>query len=259
MGVGFGNPWVKLTRSGFPGSYKFWLDRKPFNNGPYYGLPRRDFWVLRAAGSAKPAFQKKFVKRWPHCHNINCMYGPLSKLKKACAKNHRCNGFTYTTGVTKHGNGCLKMKCGKNGMGANGWGHKTHDYYELFSTYWKKVLQKHKEKEMKAREKANKAAKRKEASQKAKARADELRAKEKQSKEGKSKENKRKKQEMNNKERGSKVERSNKERAYKSQFLRPGQCCWFLWGCKDCCDKCPHGNHHVWPRTCGTSRRCNRL
>merc|ERR1711988_1071862 len=218
MGVGFGNPWVKLTRSGFPGSYKFWLDRKPFNNGPYYGLPRRDFWVLRAAGSAKPAFQKKFVKRWPHCHNINCMYGPLSKLKKACAKNHRCNGFTYTTGVTKHGNGCLKMKCGKNGMGANGWGHKTHDYYELFSTYWKKVLQKRKEKKLE-----------------------------------------KKKQELHNKERGSKVERSNKERAYKSQFLKPGQCCWFLWGCKDCCDKCPHGNHHVWPHTCGTSRRCNRL
>merc|ERR1719174_3158266 len=41
--------------------------------------------------------------------------------------------------------------------------------------------------------------------------------------------------------------------------LSPGQCCWFLHGCSSCCDKCPGGNHWVWPHVCGTSRRCNRL
>merc|ERR1711988_83700 len=285
--VGYGNPWVKMTRSGFPGTYKFWLDRKPFNNGPYYGLPRRSHWVLRAAGTAKPAFHKKFSKKWPHCHNIQCLYGPLTKFKHACAKNHRCDGFSFSAGKTRHGNGCLKMKCGINAMSENGFGRKTHDYYARYSTYWKKVLHKreagkkekvnkeltakekhkkeramkaevkHKEKQQKAREKANKAAKRKEAAAKAAARANELKHKEKNSKEGLAKEKTRKKQEKTNKERNNKYERSNKERKYKANFLPPGKCCWFLWGCKDCCDKCPRGNRYVFPTVCGTSRKCN--
>jgi hypothetical protein len=35
--------------------------------------------------------------------------------------------------------------------------------------------------------------------------------------------------------------------------LYTGQCC--FWGSS--CDYCPGGHHHVWPSTCGTSRRCN--
>jgi hypothetical protein len=68
--------------------------------------------------------------------------------------------------------------------------------------------------------------------------------------------------ERTNKERSAKnAERSSKarERAWKASRLSPGQCCWFLHGCSSCCDKCPGGNHWVWPHVCGTSRRCNRL
>jgi hypothetical protein len=31
----------------------------------------------------------------------------------------------------------------------------------------------------------------------------------------------------------------------------------FLHGCSSCCNRCPGGNHWVWPHQCGTSRRCN--
>jgi hypothetical protein len=68
--------------------------------------------------------------------------------------------------------------------------------------------------------------------------------------------------ERSNKERSAK-ERNNKararERAYKASRLRHGQCCWLMWGCRSCCDKCPGGHHWVWPHVCGTSRRCNRI
>lgn len=68
--------------------------------------------------------------------------------------------------------------------------------------------------------------------------------------------------ERTNKERSAK-ESNNKaaarERAWKSTRLSYGQCCLFLHGCSSCCDKCPGGNHWVWPHVCGTSRRCNRL
>merc|ERR1711939_407594 len=56
--------------------------------------------------------------------------------------------------------------------------------------------------------------------------------------------------ERTNKERSAKnAERSSKarERAWKASRLSPGQCCWFLHGCSSCCDKCPGGNHWVWP------------
>lgn len=90
--VGYGNPWVTMTRSGFPGTYKFWLDRKPHHHGPYYGLPRRDFWVLRPAGTAKPAFSKKFSKKWPHCSNIQCLYGDLQSLSMLVRKTTAAMG-----------------------------------------------------------------------------------------------------------------------------------------------------------------------
>merc|ERR1712167_130889 len=68
--------------------------------------------------------------------------------------------------------------------------------------------------------------------------------------------------ERSHKERNAK-ERNNKararERANKARYLRHGQCCWLLWGCRSCCDRCPGGHHWVWPHVCGTSRRCNRL
>merc|ERR1712167_330821 len=68
--------------------------------------------------------------------------------------------------------------------------------------------------------------------------------------------------ERSGKERNAK-ERNNKararERANKARYLRHGQCCWLLWGCRSCCDRCPGGHHWVWPHVCGTSRRCNRL
>lgn len=287
--VGTGNPWVVMTRSGFPGAYKFWLDNKPFNNGPYYGLQRRDFWVLRAVGTAKPAFHKKFARKWPHCHNIDCMEGDVAKFERACAKNPRCNGFSFSAGKKSHGNGCLKMKCGKNAWSERGFGRKTHDYYMKYSSYWAKVVKKremaakekkkkemskkekakkerskkaemkHKEREQKARERAAKAAARKERSTKAAQRAKEINDKEKASKERAAKEKHAKAAERNSKESSAKYERSSKESAYKARFLPPGSCCWFLYGCARCCDKCPGGNHWVGPGTCGTSRKCNRL
>merc|ERR1711881_112984 len=254
--VGTGNPWVVMTRSGFAGAYKFWLDNKPYNSGPYYGLQRRDFWVLRAVGTAKPAFHKKFTGKWPHCHNIDCMEGDVAKFERACAKNPRCNGFSSSAGKKSHGNGCLKMKCGKNAWSERGFGRKTHDYYMKYSSYWAKVVKKremaakekkkkemskkektkHKEREQKARERAAKAAARKERSTKAAARKERA-AKEKHAKAA----------ERNSKESSAKYERSSKESAYKARFLPPGSCCWFLYGCARCCDKCPGGNHWVGP------------
>merc|ERR1711959_124747 len=68
--------------------------------------------------------------------------------------------------------------------------------------------------------------------------------------------------ERTNKERSAKQSERNskaRERAWKASRISPGQCCWFLHGCSSCCDKCPGGNHWVWPHVCGTSRRCNRL
>lgn len=67
------------------------------------------------------------------------------------------------------------------------------------------------------------------------------------------------------KERNSKaVERNAKaaarERSYKHRY--DNHCCCFLpVGCfgKPSCRVCGFGNHHVWPGTCSTSRRCNRL
>merc|ERR1711970_987011 len=81
-------------------------------------------------------------------------------------------------------------------------------------------------------------------------------------KESKAKHEERVSKERTNKERSAKAaERGSKarERAWKASRLSPGQCCWFLHGCSSCCDKCPHGNHWVWPHVCGTSRKCNRL
>merc|ERR1711966_184778 len=89
--------------------------------------------------------------------------------------------------------------------------------------------------------------------------AKERKHKEQRHKESTSKE--RRVKESTNKERSAKnAERSSKarERAWKASRLSPGQCCWFLHGCSSCCDKCPGGNHWVWPHVCGTSRRCNR-
>merc|ERR1711924_449597 len=48
-------------------------------------------------------------------------------------------------------------------------------------------------------------------------------------------------------------ESSAKERHHKSQFLRSGQCCLFLYGCHNCCNRCPHGNP-----TCGHTRAAHR-
>lgn len=52
-------------------------------------------------------------------------------------------------------------------------------------------------------------------------------------------------------------EGASKESAHKAQFMPAGSCCVFLHGCHDCCNRCPGGNHHVWPHTCLSSRRCN--
>merc|ERR1719352_1998778 len=105
--------------------------------------------------------------------------------------------------------------------------------------------------------------------------------KEKGAKEGKKKavqrEHQAKEQKKKNHERKSKAlersakERSNKavernakaaarERSYKHRY--DNHCCCFLpVGCfgKPSCRVCGFGNHHVWPGTCITSRRCNRL
>merc|ERR1712093_533250 len=150
-----------------------------------------------------------------------------------------------------HGNGCLKMKCGKNAWSERGFGRKTHDYYMKYSSYWAKVVKK---REMAAKEK-----KKKERSTKAAQRAKEINDKEKASKERAAKEKHAKAAERNSKESSAKYERSSKESAYKARFLPPGSCCWFLYGCARCCDKCPGGNHWVGPGTCGTSRKCDRL
>merc|ERR1712100_910196 len=51
-----------------------------------------------------------------------------------------------------------------------------------------------------------------------------------------------------------------RERSYKHRY--DNHCCCFLpVGCfgKPSCRVCGFGNHHVWPGTCITSRRCNRL
>merc|ERR1712072_1586470 len=197
--------------------------------------------------------------------------------------------FSFSAGKKSHGNGCLKMKCGKNAWSERGFGRKTHDYYMKYSSYWAKVVKKremaakekkkkemskkekakkerskkaemkHKEREQKARERAAKAAARKERSTKAAQRAKEINDKEKASKERAAKEKPAKAAERNSKESSAKYERSSKESAYKARFLPPGSCCWFLYGCARCCDKCPGGNHWVGPGTCGTSRKCNRL
>merc|ERR1711959_481758 len=34
---------------------------------------------------------------------------------------------------------------------------------------------------------------------------------------------------------------ASRERAWKSTRLHSGQCCLFLYGCSNCCDKCPYG------------------
>lgn len=122
-----------------------------------------------------------------------------------------------------------------------------------------------KAKERKKKENHTKETTAKEAAAKAKVERDSKAVREAQEKRNernaKARENKEKADERSAKERSSKEtsakESQNKERSYKSRFLARGQCCWFLHGCSTCCDKCPHGNHHVWPHTCGTSRRCN--
>merc|ERR1711939_158532 len=88
-----------------------------------------------------------------------------------------------------------------------------------------------------------------------------------QAKEQKKKKHERKSKalERSAKERNSKaVERNAKaaarERSYKHRY--DNHCCCFLpVGCfgKPSCRVCGFGNHHVWPGTCITSRRCNRL
>merc|ERR1712093_180239 len=98
---------------------------------------------------------------------------------------------------------------------------------------------------------------RKERAGKAAARAKEIEDKERSSKRKVAQEKHAKAQERNSKESSAKYERSSKESAYKARFLPRGSCCWFLYGCDKCCDKCSNGNHWVGPGTCGTSRKCN--
>jgi hypothetical protein len=40
--------------------------------------------------------------------------------------------------------------------------------------------------------------------------------------------------------------------------LAGGQCCFWGWGCNDCCDLCPAGNEYAWVGHCGWSRRCSQ-
>merc|ERR1712100_469136 len=59
------------------------------------------------------------------------------------------------------------------------------------------------------------------------------------------------------------VERINKAQNERNQKNRyANHCCCFLnHGCmgQPSCNVCQHGNHHVWPHQCNTSRKCNRL
>merc|ERR1712072_126082 len=71
-------------------------------------------------------FTLKHRNKWPHCTNIKCMRGHVSKFKAAFAKDKRCNGFSFTAHKTK-GGGCLKQKCTREGI--RGWGHGSHGYY----------------------------------------------------------------------------------------------------------------------------------
>jgi len=150
--VGAGNPWTIMVPDGFANpKASWWLDGKPYGHPPYFGLPRHNIWTLRAVGTAKPSYRKKYSKKWPHCTNIKCLFGNLALLEAACTKHHRCNGFSYTAGRTSGGNGCLKMKCGsKHGASfVGGFGRKTHDYWEKHTDYWKKALARRKERKKK--------------------------------------------------------------------------------------------------------------
>lgn len=49
-------------------------------------------------------------------------------MKQLCAKDKRCNGFSWTRGSTSYGWGCLKKNCKNNGK--NGFGRGSHGYYE---------------------------------------------------------------------------------------------------------------------------------
>jgi len=218
--VGTGNPWVIMTPDGFGGELpaKFWLDGAPYGHPPYFGLERKNVWLLRPAATAKPSYRKKYTRKWPHCTNIKCIHGDASVLEASCSSHRRCNGFSYSTGAKRGGWGCLKKKCQAGNDAVNGFGKKKFDYYEKFTDYWTKELKRRKERKAKAieekkvkkekgakekvkkrelgvkevaakkNEKLDKAAKKKELSNKQEAKSKELQRKERSSKERKSKE-----------------------------------------------------------------------
>merc|ERR1712072_25402 len=107
----------------------------PGRHRHYYGLPhartmafstkvRKTHKKHKTYKSSR--FALKYRTKWPHCTNIKCMHGNVSIFKTACAKDKRCNGFSFTAHKST-GGGCLKQKCTREGI--KGWGHRSHGYY----------------------------------------------------------------------------------------------------------------------------------
>jgi hypothetical protein len=136
--VGRGNPWVDMAPNGKTSLQDgWWLDGAGGQQGPYYRLMRQDK-VMLMPTTQQMGYSKLNSGHAPRCVTIPdkqvpdevggaaCISGDRAKLKTACGKVSQCQGFTYTTGVSKGGQGCLKYRCLGGGISGT---EKGMDYY----------------------------------------------------------------------------------------------------------------------------------
>jgi len=121
--VGHGNAWVTMAPNGKTSlTDGWWLDGTNSTKGPFFGLMRQDK-VMLMPTEQQLAYTKLTTGHAPFCPSLPdqevprevggaaCFAGDKDQLQEACGKVTRCQGFTYTTGKSKGGKGCLKYRC----------------------------------------------------------------------------------------------------------------------------------------------------
>jgi len=125
--VGHLNSWVEFAPHGKKSFVDgWWLDGSHGKLKPFYRLARDEKWLLLpihqelsytkllaedvpSTCSNLPA--SEMVDKGSFEENTACFSGDKSEFETKCAKYPKCQGFTYTTGETNYGKGCLKYRC----------------------------------------------------------------------------------------------------------------------------------------------------
>jgi hypothetical protein len=154
--VGHGNAWVTFLPQGEKSLATFWLDGADGKAGPYYRLARQAKWLLKASGDVTPIFHKKYSGKTPTCPELDCEYESRSETEAKCLKNVRCDGYSYTAGRNKHGQGCTVYRCHKDNQDTDtdteARFETGFDYYEKAGySYKQEIAEKSHEKKLKAK------------------------------------------------------------------------------------------------------------